>query len=97
MRPLRDQGWEGESPVSRVRKYVEDLSGPDVVRIQAPPGRAPFVGRRHAAATGGHAMMSSMRGVTKRIQSIKLALRSPDALRRMSVTKTIPHGNYHCA
>src|SRR2546427_166082 len=78
----------------RVREYVEDLSGPDVVRVQTPPGRAPVVGRRHAAATGGHAMMSSMRGVTKRIASIKFALLSPDEIRRMSATKIITADTY---
>src|SRR5436853_306980 len=39
-------------------------------------------------------MMSSMRGVTKRIQSIKFALLSPDEIRRMSATKIITADTY---
>src|SRR5437763_602017 len=39
-------------------------------------------------------MMGSMRGVTKRIQSIKFALLSPDEIRRMSATKIITADTY---
>src|SRR5437879_12967041 len=39
-------------------------------------------------------MMSSMRGVTKRIQAIKFALLSPDEIRRMSATKIITADTY---
>src|SRR2546428_442309 len=39
-------------------------------------------------------MMSSMRGVTKRIASIKFALLSPDEIRRMSATKIITADTY---
>ena len=39
-------------------------------------------------------MMPSMRGVTKRIQSIKFALLSPDEIRRMSATKIITADTY---
>src|SRR3989454_5355707 len=78
----------------RVREYVEDLSGPDVLCVQTLARRAPVVGCRHATPVGGHAMMSSMRGVTKRIQSIKFALLSPDEIRRMSATKIITADTY---
>src|SRR5256886_2074913 len=78
----------------RVREYVEDLSGPDVLCVQTLTRRAPVVGCRHATPVGGHAMMSSMRGVTKRIQSIKFALLSPDEIRRMSATKIITADTY---
>ena len=39
-------------------------------------------------------MMSSLRGVTKRIQAIKFALLSPDEIRRMSATKIITADTY---
>src|SRR3989442_5055380 len=78
----------------RVREYVEDLSGPDVLCVQTPTRRAPVPRCRHATPVGGHAMMSSMRGVTKRIQSIKFALLSPDEIRRMSATKIITADTY---
>src|SRR5947208_3517148 len=39
-------------------------------------------------------MMGSMRGVTKRIQSIKFALLRPDEIRRMSATKIITADTY---
>src|SRR6266540_2123184 len=86
-------GPQGEPALPGRRQHVEDLSGPDVVRIQAPPRRTPVPGRRHATPTGGHAMMS-MRGVTKRIASIKFALLSPDEIRRMSATKIITADTY---
>jgi len=38
--------------------------------------------------------MSSLRGVTKRIQAIKFALLSPDEIRRMSATKIITADTY---
>src|SRR2546422_10624493 len=75
--------------MSGLREHVEDLSRPDVVCVQTPARRTPVLGGRHASAAGGHAMMPSMRGVTKRIQAIKFALLSPDEIRRMSATKII--------
>src|SRR5206468_2699108 len=94
LRSLRDQGSEREPPMSGLREHLEDLSRPDVVCVQAPARRTPFLGGRHASAAGGHAMVSSMRGVTKRIQAIKFALLSPDEIRRMSATKIITADTY---
>src|SRR2546426_10047322 len=94
LRALRDQRSEREPSLPRLRNHVEDLSRADLVRVQAPARRTFVLGGRHASTAGGHAMMFSRRGVTKRTKAIKSALLTPDETRRMSATKIITADTY---